>query len=919
MLTISKPLGAGQAHRYHLEEFGNARENYYTEAEAIRGTWHGQLARDWGLEGVVDAEHFRRLADGLHPHTGEALVRHRAVSSYTNERGETVTPMAHRAGWDATFSAPKSVSITALVGGDVRVRLAHTESVTAVLEALEPYVQARRGDLAPEATGQWVAARFEHDSARPVDGYAAPQLHTHVVVFNVTRTDDGDSRPLQPRELFKSQAYATAVYRAALATRLKALGYELDRGVSGQPEIRGYTPDYLEASSPRRQQIREQLEHGPHRGAEASEIVAHRTRGAKVLHAPEAMQRRHEDLARMFGNQPRQVIETAQTRAVSLDLEAPRISAQAAVTFAKDRNLERDAVVDERALLRDALTRALGEQPVEAITSAFERRIADGAFIEVPSRPGAPGRAFTTPEMIALERETIGLMRAGQHTQAPLSAVTERDLAVSHPHLHDGQRATVAQVMASRDRILALDGVAGAGKTTTLSAVRDVAERAGYRVEGLAPTSRATQALGDAGIRATTLQHHLARGEAAPDTAARLHVLDESSLVSTRQMHDLLQRLGPRDRVLLVGDVREHQAVDAGRPYQQLQEAGMATARLDTIVRQRDPALRAVVEQLARGEVAGAIRRLETQGRVHAIADPQARIEAVARAYLRHPGHTLIVAPDNRSRADLNEVIHHRRQAAGQVSHVEYDAGVLVPRQDLTGADRQWAARYQTGDIVRYTKGSQTHGLEGGDYARVVNVDGDTNRLTVRRAHGARVTYDPRRLQGVTVYREAHRAFATGDRVQFTAPDRDRQIANRELGTIARIDRGGHVQVRLDSGRTVAFALKAQPHLDFGYAVTSHSGQGQTADRVLVHIDTHHAGAQLINQRLAYVAISRRRDDAHIYTDDAARLTEMIRRDISHRSALEPTRIPGAPSASLDTPASGRAVVQQVHEQGFER
>jgi ATP-dependent exoDNAse (exonuclease V) alpha subunit len=369
----------------------------------------------------------------------------------------------------------------------------------------------------------------------------------------------------------------------------------------------------------------------------------------------------------------------------------------------------------------------------------------------------------------------------------------------------------------------------------------------------------------------------------------------------------------------MVGDVRQHQAVDAGRPYQQLQEAGMATARLDTIVRQRDPALRAVVEQLARGEVAGAIRRLETQGRVHAIADPQARVEAVARACLRHPDHTLVVAPDNRSRADLNEVIHHRRQSAGQVAHVEYDARVLVPRQDLTGADRQWAARYQTGDIVRYTKGSQTHGLDQGDYARVVHVDADTNRLTVRPMHGARVTYDPRRLQGVTVYREAQRAFATGDRVQFTAPDRNRQIANRELGTIARMDRGGHVQVRLDSGRTVAFALKAQPHLDFGYAVTSHSSQGQTSDRVLVHIDTNHAGAQLINQRLAYVAISRGRHDAQIYTNDTAELVHALSRDISHGSALEPTRTASGPSASVDPAVARHRAVEQTRGQGFER
>ncbi len=188
MLTISKPLSAGQAQSYHAEEFGNARENYYTEAEQIRGEWHGRLAEQWGLRGEVREEHFRRLSEGQHPITGEQLIRHQAAREYLNRRGEKISAMEHRAGWDATFSAPKSVSLTALVGGDERVREAHRESVGVALDELERYVQARiGGNLPAETTGKWIAAKFEHDSARPVDGYAAPQLHTHVVFFQSYR------------------------------------------------------------------------------------------------------------------------------------------------------------------------------------------------------------------------------------------------------------------------------------------------------------------------------------------------------------------------------------------------------------------------------------------------------------------------------------------------------------------------------------------------------------------------------------------------------------------------------------------------------------------------------------------------------------------------------------------------------------
>src|ERR1700675_4552239 len=315
MLTISNPLSASQAQAYHAEEFSNARENYYTEGERIRGEWHGRLAEQWGLRGEVREEYFQRLSEGQHPITGEQLIPRQAAREYLNRRGEKVSAMEHRAGWDATFSAPKSVSLTALVGGDDRVRGAHRESVGVALDELERYVQARiGGNLPGETTGKWIAAKFEHDSARPVDGYAAPQLHTHAVFFNLTETDDGEARALQPRELYKTQQYATAVYRSELAHRLKELGYEIERGESNQPEIKGYSKEYLEASSPRRQQIQKYLAKENQRGAGAAQIAAHQTREGKLELSHEEMQQRHKQMAAQFGNQPGLVVKAVRER-----------------------------------------------------------------------------------------------------------------------------------------------------------------------------------------------------------------------------------------------------------------------------------------------------------------------------------------------------------------------------------------------------------------------------------------------------------------------------------------------------------------------------------------------------------------------------------------------------------------------------
>src|ERR1035437_5453329 len=282
MITMSKPISASQAREYHKEEFANARDNYYTEGDHVRGEWQGQLAQRYGLLGAVGEEQFARLSEGQHPATGEQLVRHQTAREYVNAQGQTVRTMEHRAGWDATFSAPKSVSLTALVGGDDRVKEAHRESVRVALNEMEKYAQARIGGNAPaETTGAWVVAKFEHDSSRPVDGYSAPQLHTHTVVFNVTETADGNTRALQPQELYKTQQYATAVYRSELAVQLQRMGYEIERGEHGQPEIKGYSREYLEASSPRRQQIEAHMAAEGRTGAGAAQIAAHQTRDAK--------------------------------------------------------------------------------------------------------------------------------------------------------------------------------------------------------------------------------------------------------------------------------------------------------------------------------------------------------------------------------------------------------------------------------------------------------------------------------------------------------------------------------------------------------------------------------------------------------------------------------------------------------------
>jgi conjugative relaxase-like TrwC/TraI family protein len=887
MLTISKPLSASQARTYHEREFASEKQNYWSRDQQGHSEWQGDLAEQWNLAGTVESEHFARLSEGQHPHTADQLVRHQVSRTYEGKFGKEVTSAEHRAGWDATFSAPKSVSLTALVGGDERVREAHRESVRTALRELERYAQARIGNVhAPETTGKFIAATFEHDTARPVDGYAAPQLHTHAVIFNVTEQANGTTRSLQPHELFVSQRYVTAVYRSELAMRLQMLGYELERGKYGQPEIRGYTKEYLEASSPRREQIKDHLREQGIDGAAAAQIAAHHTRDRKELLSQGEVLQRHRALAAQYGNQADRVVAQAHEHG-QYRMQQPEMQAQQAVTWARDHVFERSAVQDRRAILETALARSMGETTYSNIQQEFQRRINTGEFQEL-SQVGAR-RQYTTRAMAGMEREIVGRMLEGNRRDYSDPMLVSPQVRIAsedrHPELNPSQLQAVDEILLSREKLVGLDGVAGAGKTTTLAVIREGAEIDGYRVEGFAPTSRAAQKLGEAGIETSTLQQHLARGQ-QPDTGEkRLYVLDESSLASTRQLHEFIERLRPNDRVLLVGDRRQHEAVEAGRPFAQLQDAGMKTVKLEEIVRQKDPELKEVVQQLARGYVREAINNLDQQGRVHEIRGHEERISAISKEYAKSPQNTLVMSPDNRSRMEINERIHAELQGKGLVRTEENPIRTLVPRQELTGADRTWAAKYEVGDILRYSRASKETGIGKGQYAQVRRIDAASNRLTVRLQDGTERAYDPRRQQGVSIFREEIRRFSVGDRIQFTAPANDLKIANRELGVIRDIDETGRLTLNLDSGRAFQIDPNRHPHLDYGYAMTSHSSQGQTANRVLIHVDTELASKDLLNSRMAYVSVSRGAFDAQLFTNDREKLPTALGHDVSKQTA----------------------------------
>jgi conjugative relaxase-like TrwC/TraI family protein len=879
MLVMSKgALTAAKAETYYEEKYSH--DDYYSEKQQVAGQWFGRGAEELGLCGEVATEDFRAVLRGLRPASGDVLV-HKA-NGYDDRR----------AGWDATFNAPKSVSIQGLVGDDHRLIEAHGKAVSRALVELEQYaLSRRRGGTEWVVTGNVVAARFDHIAARPAsgveDGYGPdPHLHTHVVIANMTRRPDGEWRGLDPIEIYRAQAFATAVYRSELARQVQRLGYEIKiGGRDGRWELAGYTREQVMAFSRRRQDIERTLAREGLAGAEAAQNIAHRTRLSKDHRDEESLKAEWRSRARQYGIQVEHYFLQSRDRG---PLQQPHPEkAEEAVRHGIDENSEREAVIDRRALEASALQHAMGSVELDHVRTESVRFELDGRLIAVGDAVNSPQGAYTTPEMIALERENIVMMAAGRGKATAIGISSEVRRWASERQLPSDQTDVAKLTLASADWLTSIEGRAGTAKTTTVGAIREFAEDHCYEVRGFAPTTRAVKSLSEAGVPARTVAS-LLEGQSADTQAKQIWIVDESSLLPTRQVNRLLHKAREDgvERIIFVGDQRQHHAIEAGRPIYQIQEAGMLVARLDTIRRQRDPELREAVTLASKGDIARSLAILERRGDIREVADIEQRRNEIARGYVTaHESgqRVLVVSPANRERRELNEAIRSQLIVRGHISLVGKDHTILVNRS-LSGAQRAMAYNYEEGDVIRFTRGSKQFAFAKGDYARVEAVDRESNLLTVRAPDGRRVEYNLVRLFGVEVFREEQRTIARGERIQFRAPDQALGIANGEFATIKSID-AKRVVMQLDNGGNMTVALDRLRHIDHGYASTSHSAQGATVDRVIIDIDTR-LSAELVNRKQFYVSISRARNSLAIFTDDRRQLARAVSRNREKSIAL---------------------------------
>lgn len=845
MIRVSQQNSAAGAKRYY------ATADYYINGQELVGHWDGKGAARLGLHGTVGKKEFEQLCDNLDPRTGQPL---------------TVRTRTERTvGYDFTFSVPKSVSLLYALHDDKEILEAFRSAVDETMREMESEMKTRvrkAGRDENRTTGNMVWAEFIHKTSRPVDGVPDPQLHVHCFVFNSTFDKEEDRwKAGQFRELKRDAPYFQAAFRVRLANRLQDLDFGIVRK-RDDFEIAGIPKDILGRFS-RRTELIEQIaqEKGitdPDRKAElGAETREHK---GKNLSLPELQK---EWRSRLTQDEQDWIAEVYR-RASKPVLAEP--GERSAVDHAIEHSFVRDAVVPERKLKTEALKRGLGAVTVERTAKELERRPLIRSTVE--DRDMA-----TTREMLALESKIVGFARDGRGRCRPLGNPKRK---VTREWLNAEQQAAVRHVLGSRDRVMVIRGVAGTGKTTLEQEIGEALGEAGKSVVAIAQSVKASREVlrEEAGfVTADTVARFLKDTKMQASAKDGVILVDEASQLGTRDMHGLFTVAETVNaRIMLVGDRRQHKSVTAGEPLKLLEErAGLPVAQVTDIMRQSGN-YKQIAKALSEGRVGYAFEELDKLGWLRQAPDAD-RNTLLADAYLaavkerakdgKHKT-ALVVSPTHAEAARVTDAIRTAMKTEGTLAN-ERVVTTYVPAH-LTDAQKRDTTEYEPGDLIQFQQNAKGH-RKG---TRILVTTG---------------TEPPVELAArFEVYRAKPLLLASGDRIRATAggmtKDGKHRLSNGSLFTVEGFTRQGDILV--NGGWVID---RDFGHIAHGYVTTSHASQGATVHKVFVAIDSQSMKA--MDQRTAYVAVTRGKEQAVLFTDDHLELLKAAQRADRSLSATE--------------------------------
>jgi conjugative relaxase-like TrwC/TraI family protein len=861
--------GVGYAHR-HLEH-----SDYYDEQHRIQGEWLGRGAELLGLRGEVTSEQFEAIREGLHPGTGEFLRPRHSADRTTNDGNEQSKA---RSLYDLTFSAPKSISVQALVGGDERLVTAHDKAVREALEESERYAATRvRLDGANEdrTTGNWVVAAYRHDSSRELD----PQLHTHAVAANLSYDGmEGRWKALQASGLYERRAYLTEVYRNALAREVRSLGYEIEprRDAKGRDhgfEIRGVSEELLERYSQRSAQRDAGIEqftkeHGRKPTDNEVAVLVRESRADKLVEI--STERVREQQQARLSPEERQTLKYLQSESLERTRSIPNkpFQAVASLQYAKEHLFERNSVVREHELMTEALRHGRGHVDLGQLRGTLEREQANGAILRSESE-------IATRESLDREKHIIALVDRGMGREERLGGSHRYEPS---DHLRAEQSKAVERILDSRDFAINLRGAAGTGKTATLQEIDRGLHDVSHEVVAVAPTRSAVEELQKVGFHdAMTISRLLEDRAAQSSLSGKVLIVDEAGMVSGRQMEGLLA-LAEREhaRVVFSGDTRQIQSIEASDALRILErESQMKSVSLTGVQRQTQPEYRDAIQTLRHSPQQG-FEKLEALGAVREVPFAE-RAQSVADAYrdmTSDPSRrVLVVAATHEEIGRVTQAIRCDLTERGHLGQsVTMDR--YVPLQ-WTRGQKADLSNYREGQVLIFHRGVK--GIDKHEALEVSRIE--PGALIARNKSGEERTLTAKQARLFSAHERKSIEVAPGDKLLLTANRRDADFraTNGELVKVHSIDNG---RIQLEDGRKLPVNYR---EFDYGYVITAHRSQGKTVDSVIVSADA-------MKQELFYVAASRGRQEIAVITSDREGLRESLGLSTARPSATELVR-----------------------------
>ena len=860
MLSMTR-VNAGQASNYYTAD------DYYLQEV---GQWHGELAMALGYSGTIQEKDFQSLING---------VDNKVEPRFEIQSGGK--DHIHTAGVDLTFSAPKSVSIAGLILDDQRIIEAHNKAVNETLNYVEKnYTKVRihEGDkVESEFTGNLLAAKFQHISSRELD----PQLHTHCLVMNFTAKGNGDIKAMDFGDIYSAKMLLGQMYRSELAVNLREIGYEIESDSKGLFEIRGMPENLIKEFSTRSEQIKQRYEElkAEFPSANDAQLKAMATIDTRKAKDEPGIEELKHDWN-----------ERTNTLIVNKDNLISKLSSTKIETPAKDTK-ELDAIVQRAVQIateHEAVAKIDDILRVAAKMSMGEHRVRDikAALAVSPNVIRLDDKNYTTFEIAEMERKIVNEVVSGKDTLSSLDkaeinkAVLEYEVDKGFS-LTQGQREAVLHVLGSNDRFIAIQGDAGTGKTTMLDVVREISEKKRIEVAGLSFTGKAAGEIEEASsIKSRTIASLINSNDDLK--GKNLVVIDEASMLSIKDMNQILNRCDENTKVVLIGDTKQLQTIGQGKIFTSLQEKNaISTVRMSEVQRQKDADYKDVVDKLGDKQINAAFTKLEAKNLVNEISNRSERLDAVVSAYLQKPKETIIVTAANKDREELNQQIRQSLVVNGAVkdNSVNY---ITREAKSFIGEGKFFAENYAVKDIIV----ANTAGIIGkaGAEGKIIDVDKEKNTITVRAEDKTAVVSLNKHGKDLQAYSEKPRAFAENDKILFLKNDKGLEVKNGQTGYITAIRQDGMMRVKLDNGNALQFNPDKQyKYISHGYALTDYKSQGQTEKHVIYHADTNKG----VNYNQAYVAITRGKESVAIYTNDKTVLLDMVKKEQQKTTTLD--------------------------------